>query len=243
MRKFTTIGILLLLVVSMCAITLSSTVVAAPSAKGVSHRPIQDFIDTQGTYNGLFLSWGTNIWDRKSSVDYAGLDNQAIIAAGGEDLGTTFSGSITERDLGDGTTLVEIRLHTKNALTRVVEWPSGDYIYGSKVVEVIAGEHASLGDCKLDFTYVTTAGKGAPIPDLWEMAVVGMADAWPTKCNFVASSSGELNSEFGVSQGTPGKVTVVMAANFNAPGLYKNGRFFTIWHWPVSTVNVQQVGK
>jgi hypothetical protein len=204
MRKFTTIGMILLLV-SMCAITISSTAVAAPSGKGVSHRPIEDFIVTQGTYNGWFLSWGTNVW-----------------------------GTITERDLGDGTTLVEIRLHTKNALTRVVEWPSGLYTYGSTVAEVIAGGHASLGDCKMDFTYVTTAGKGAPIPDLWELAVAG-------KVNFVASSRGELNSEFGVPQGTPGHVTVVMGANFEAPGLYKN--FFAIWHWPVSTVNVRQVGK
>lgn len=241
MRRLTSVGMILLLVVSMCAITISSTVVAAPSDNGVSHRPIEDFIDTQGTYNGLFLSWGTNIWDRESSVDYAGLDNEAIKAATGLDLGTTFSGSITERDLGDGTTLVTIHLHTKNALTRVVAWPSGDYIYGSTVAEVIAGGHASLGDCKMDFAYQTTAGKGAPIPDLWEMAVVGMEDAWPTKCNFVASSRGELNEEYGVPQGTPGKVTVVMEANFEAPGLYKN--FFAIWHWPVSTVNVRQVGK
>jgi hypothetical protein len=176
MRKLKTIGILLLLVVSMCAITISTTAVAAPSGKGVSHRPIEDFIVTQGTYNGWFLSWGTNAWDRESSVDYAGLDNQAIMDAGGDDLGTTFSGTITERDLGDGTTLVEIRLHTKNALTRVVEWPSGLYTYGSTVAEVIAGGHASLGDCKMDFTYVTTAGKGAPIPDLWELAVAGLQE-------------------------------------------------------------------
>jgi hypothetical protein len=95
----------------------------------------------------------------------------------------------------------------------------------------------------MDFTYVTTAGKGAPIPDLWELAVAGHPDAWPTKVNFVASSRGELNSEFGVPQGTPGKVTVVMGANFEAPGLTTNGRFFTIWHWPVSIVTVRQVGK
>ena len=102
------------------------------------------------------------------------MDNQAIIAGGGDDLGTTITGTITEKQLADGTTLVRTSLHTKNALTRSIDWSIGDYIFGSTVAGVLDGAHASLGDCKMDFTYVTTAAPGSPMPDLLQMAYYGI---------------------------------------------------------------------
>jgi hypothetical protein len=243
MRKFTTLGVLLMLVVSMCALTISSTAVAAPSDNGVLQRPIEDFVDAQGTYNGLFLSWINNAYLVEASVDYAGLDNKEIKDATGVDLGTSFSGTVTERKLADGTTLVHVNLHTQNALTRAIDWSIGDYVYGSTVDEVIAGAHASLGDCKLDISYLTAAEPGAPMPDLWEMIFgPGIPGTYPTKVNFVATSKGELNSEFGVPQGTPGMVKVVIEANFNAPGMWNNHHDMS-WSWPASTVDVKEIGN
>jgi hypothetical protein len=242
MRKLKTIGMILLLVVSMCAITLSSTAVAAPSGKGVSHRPIEDLIATQGTYNGNFLSWINNYWVVEISVDYAGLDNQAIIAGGGEDLGTTITGSITEKVLTDGRTLVRISLHAKNALTRSIDWSIGDYIFGSTVAEVLDGAHASLGYCKLDMTYITTAAPGSTMPDLLQMAYYGIDGYSMVSVNFVASSKGELNSEFGVPQGTPGMARTTQSANFYAPGQWHNHPSLQ-WSWPAGWVEVKQIGK
>ncbi|UCG70521.1 MAG: hypothetical protein JSV09_05765 [Thermoplasmata archaeon] len=241
MRKFKTTGVILLLVVSMCAVTISSTSVAVPSGKGVLQRPIEDFVEAQGKY-GWYLMWGTNLWDREAYVDYAGVDNEAIIAAGGDDLGTTFSGTITEKVLKDGNTLVHVTLFTKNALTYSYDAPIGDFVYGSTVGEVIGGAPASLGNSRFSLTYITDEAPGAPMPDLVDMVVFGIPGTYPIKVNFVANSRGELNSEYGVPQGTPGSLTVVMAANFNAPGLWSNGHFLPNF-WPVSIVNVQQIGK
>jgi hypothetical protein len=245
MRKLKTTGMILLLVVSMCAITLSSTAVAAPSGKGVSHRPIEDLIVTQGTYNGNFLSYINNEWIVEISVDYAGLDNQAIIDGGGEDLGTTITGSITEKVLTDGRTLVRISLHAKNALTRSIDWSIGDYIFGSTVAEVLDGAHASLGDCKFDMTYITTAAPGSDMPDLLEMAYYGIEGYSMVSVNFVASSKGELNEAFGVPQGTPGMARTTQSANFYAPGMPNNHKTHDSnpWTWPAGHVTVKEIGK
>ncbi|UCE38393.1 MAG: hypothetical protein JSW00_03970 [Thermoplasmata archaeon] len=241
MRKFITTGMILIFVISMCAITISSAAVAAPSGKGVSTRPIEDFVNAQGKH-GWYLMWGTNAWDREAYVDYAGIDNEAIIVAGGDDLGTTFSGTITEKVLKDGNTLVHVTLFTKNALTYSYDAPIDDFVYGSTPGEVISGAHASLGSSRFSLTYITDEAPGAPMPDLVDMVVFGIPGTYPTKVNFVANSRGELNEEYGVPQGTPGSLTVVMEANFNAPGLWKCGHFLPSF-WPVSIVNVQQIGN
>jgi hypothetical protein len=245
MRKFSKVGMILMLVVSICALTMSSTVVAAPSAKGVSHRPIEDLIVTQGTYNGNFLSYINNEWIVEISVDYAGLDNQAIIDGGGEDLGTTITGSITEKVLADGRTLVRISLHAKNALTRSIDWSIGDYIFGSTVAEVLDGAHASLGECKFDMTYITTAAPGSDMPDLLEMAYYGIEGYSMVSVNFVATSKGELNEAFGVEQGTPGMAHTTQSANFYAPGMPNNHKTHPSnpWTWPAGHVTVKQIGK
>jgi hypothetical protein len=245
MRKLFAVGMILLLVVSMCAITISSTVVAGPSEKSVFQRPIEDFVDAQGSVGpAIFLSWVNNEFTIDSSVDYAGLDNEYIKTNSGGtiDLGTTFSGSITERKLSDGNTLVHVTLHTKNALTRAYDLTIGEYVYGSTRDEVVAGEYASLGHSKLSLTYITSEEPGEPMPDLWEMIFIGIPGTYPTSVNFVATSKGQLNSEFGVPQGTPGMVNVVIEANFNAPGMWNNHHNIP-WTWPASTINVKQIGN
>jgi hypothetical protein len=50
------------------------------------------------------------------SCDYAGIANEWLMANGYPDLGTSFSGSVTERSLSDGRILVRVDLHTTNAL-------------------------------------------------------------------------------------------------------------------------------
>jgi hypothetical protein len=232
-RKVLAIGMVLLMVAVVFA-ALPMNVGAGSSEKGVTTRPIEDFVDAQGTYNGLFLSWVDNAFTMDSSFDYAGLDNEAT----DKDLGTTFFGTITEKPLADGTTLVHVNLHTKNALARAYDIALGDYVFGSTVAEVNDGDNPSLGNCRLDLTYITTAEPGADMPDLWEMIFEGIPGTYPTKVNFVATSKGELNSEFGVEQGTPGMVKVVIEANFNAPGVFNNNH-----GWPASTVDVKQIGN
>jgi len=109
-------------------------------------RPIEDFVNAQGTFcisdgSGgclLFVPPVANFLGldnvqeappqhgnvqpvRCASVDYAGLANTKIeeLSGGTISFGTTTSGTVTERPLADGRAEVTVRLHTKNALTWV----------------------------------------------------------------------------------------------------------------------------
>lgn len=244
-KKVLAIGMVFLMIAMVFA-ALPMNAGAGSSNKGVSHRPIEDFVDAQYAHWGFkYVMWGTNSWDRAGYIDYAGIDNQAIIDAGGDDLGTTFSGSITERVLKNGDTLVTVTLFTTNALTYAVydPWGSKETVYGSDPDDVIAGATPTLGNSKLSITFVTPEPPGSPMPDMLDLVVFEAIDAKATKTNFVASSRGELNSEYGVPDGTPGSLTVVMAINIEAPGM-NNGRHpdYSI-SWPVSSVIIRQNGN
>jgi hypothetical protein len=123
---------------------VSATV--APAQNRTRQRPIEDFVNAQGTFcldDGmggcfLFVPPAANFikWDnlqevppqkgnvqpaRCASVDFAGLENAKIeeLSGGTISLGTTTDGTVTERPLADGRAEVTVRLHTENALTWV----------------------------------------------------------------------------------------------------------------------------
>ena len=107
-------------------------------------RPIADFLEKQGQHltKGIvpeFMSFtayfnpqdGTN---RAVSIDYAGLGARVIRkkTAGAVSLHTKMDGLVYERQLPDGRAEVTIQLHTRNALTFVIEEPAADYdVWGS----------------------------------------------------------------------------------------------------------------
>ena len=91
--------------------------------------------------------------------DYAGLANEWLIANGYPDLGTSFSGSVTERSLSDGRILVRVELHTTNAFTfgtRITAPPFGDQatdplIFGARPQDVLTGATPGIGECHASF--------------------------------------------------------------------------------------------
>src|SRR5918912_1885672 len=114
--------------VSTCLVT---TVVVAgsvlqphPSARAATStttRPIADFVNAQGTYcisddNGgcaIFLPPVANFpfftdpfTNRVAAIDYAGLAKRVMPS-----IGTTTSGTVTERPLADGRAEVDVQLH------------------------------------------------------------------------------------------------------------------------------------
>ncbi|MCX6926741.1 MAG: hypothetical protein NT154_26585, partial [Verrucomicrobia bacterium] len=118
---------------------------AAPS---VQIRPIEDFLDAQGTldvpaelYSG---GWTDPKTERFAQVDFTGDANQWIEerSGGAMSLGTETEGKVIERPLPDGRAEVTVLLHTKNALTWVMEpWafdPYGDYlVFGHRAKDVL----------------------------------------------------------------------------------------------------------
>ena len=165
-------------------------VVLAPTAHGQeTTRPIEDFVDTQGTFcidDGMggcflfvppienFLGESDPSNGLLSSVDYAGLADDWI---GGPDgcgmsFGTTFSGEVTEEELADGRANVHVVLHTDNALTWVTD--GGDFnnplLFGYRAPDVCNGAEPALGRITFIIDFINTA-PGAPLPDLLQLFI------------------------------------------------------------------------
>jgi hypothetical protein len=194
---------------------------AATAAAQTTQRPIEDFISTQGTFcvsdgNGgciifvppvaNFVGFTDTVHDRGISFDYAGLANDVL-----GNLGTTFSGSISERTLQDGSVIITIHLKTSNALAWVIPFdPNGSgnqfgdnpLIFGARVNDIQAGATPSLGDCKLDLTITNTA-PGLPIPDFEQL----LFDAQPGQNILSVVFEGTASGTF--ADGTAGKVHVI----------------------------------
>jgi hypothetical protein len=223
-------------------------------------RPIEDFVSQQGTYciddgsGGCFLfvppvqnyfGWTAPAQGRGVSIDYAGLANQAIVEGGGQDLGTTFSGKVIERSLPDGRAEVQVLLHTQNALTWAIPFdpadpgnPFGDndLLFGARVTDVLAGATPALGESLLQVRFTNTA-PGAPLPDLLQLFIAPEEGQVPSITSFRGRATGELRDDFGVADGTPGRLEVIQT---NVPNPQQQGG--TADGFPAERINLKAVG-
>jgi hypothetical protein len=223
-------------------------------------RPIEDFLGQQGTYlspdipGGVFvppvknhLAWTDPGQGLGMEFDYAGLANQALIEEGGQDLGTTFSGKVIERDLPDGRAEVTVLLHTKNALSWAIPFdfsdpgdnPFGDndLLFGARVTDVLNGATPALGQSFLQTRFIVT-GPGAPLPDLLQIAFAPNEGEELVFLGCRGQASGELRDDFGVPDGTPGRVNMVQTGLFmtHFQGATADG-------FPAERINITPVGR
>jgi hypothetical protein len=236
---------------------------AAPAAGQVVHRPLSEFLSTQGTYcigvpsscvlfvppDPNFVGWSTNFG--KSPILFAGVDYAGLVDAyaGG---GPTFSGSITERRLADGRAEVKVSLQTSNANIWVIELdPSGDVLgqiagsaptlFGFRPADVRNGAGQALADTLLEVTFINGA-PGAPLPDL--MQLVNFPDTLPDaeleRLRFVAHATGPLTPAFGVAAGTPGRCTIVQNGLIAHSG--RSPAFEAGDSYPAEMINCRVVG-
>lgn len=171
----------LLALPTVAGLILGLAALFGPTRAYAYDRPIEDFVSAQGTViPGETISWTDPFVTDGASVafwDYAGVANANLMAAGGEDLGTTMSGQIKEKPLPDGRAEVHVLLHTRNALALAglwdfdpLTWP-GVLVFGHTWQEVAhQNAPAALGDCTLDLRFINTA-PGAPLPDMFELFV------------------------------------------------------------------------
>ena len=228
---------------------VSATVVLAQGA--AVQRPIEEFVDAQGTYcidlgGGEclliieplpnFMGWFSYSPDRAASVDYAGLVDDYW----GGPFGTTTQGTVTERPLPDGRAEVNVRLHTANALTWVAD--GGNFnnalLFGQRYTdEPDDWAGAALGESLLQVKFINTA-PGAPLPDLVELFFFPQEGQEVLFVSFKARADGTLREEYGVPDGTPGRVQV------NQTGLYMthSAQAPDGYLWPVELINLQVVG-
>lgn len=229
----------------------------AVSPAAAAPRPIADFLSTQGTYcvddggGGCllfvppvpnFIGWTVTGETTVASVDYAGLANGTLDCGGGvsgtTSFGTQADGTVIERPLPDGRVEVTVVLHTRNALTWVADgdFASGTLLFGQRVCDVLAGGQASLGDSQLQVVFINP-GPGAPLPDLIELFVSRFNDL--VSLSFRSQAEGALRAAFGVSDGTPGRATIVQTGTLfrtNFGGATGDG-------FPAERISLKVVGQ
>lgn len=128
------------IIVVILGLTMLAPVVAQEeTTEATTIRPIEDFVDQQGTYciddgsGGCFqffppvnnyIAWSDNsnldLVTKLALVDYAGIANNYIVSQGGNSLNTKTYGGISEREISTGRE-VTVQLYTTNALTFVAK--------------------------------------------------------------------------------------------------------------------------
>jgi hypothetical protein len=233
--------------------------------QGAVLRPIEDFVDTQGTFcfpDGMggcllfvppienFLGQSDPSNGLLSSVDYAGLADEWIGGPDGcgESFGTTFSGSVTETPLADGRAKVHVVLHTRNALTWVTQDDelsnfNNPLWFGYRAPDVCDPEqNVEVGDVALGHITMIVefinAEPGDPLPDLLQLLVAPEPGQEGPRILFTrARAAGPLRQAFGVADGTPGRFDTTQNGLFTT-----SGGGATADGFPVERISLRVVG-
>jgi len=225
--RWRAIATLIGLVLVFVAIAPSSPALAVQGGSG-NQRPLSDWLSQQGTTSVFFppvpdlVGWANGNDPpiqppRFALADYAGVFNAYIKGQNPSiDLGTTVSGTVTERPLADGRALVHVNVHTTRALTWVYDISAsfpGELILGSSVEDVLAGHTPALGETHLDVIFTNTE-PGAALPNLVQalgnlcfdpLFNCPPAGVEVVSLRFSAQVTGELHAAFGVPEGTLGR--------------------------------------
>lgn len=217
----------------LAAVVVATTFGTPASADGpAKRRPLSDFLNTQGSLN-IYIPpvpdyWGwvapppgvktpasSYVGGNSGSCDYAGLANKWLVVTMGRpdlDLGTSFSGSVTERAMKDGRIMVQVELHTAKALTfglRVTAPDFGDFatdplIFGARAQDVLAGASPGIGECHASFAWKQNPG---PLVDFNHTE--GQPGFELVSLSFRANASGPLTALAGYGPaGTPGRLII-----------------------------------
>jgi hypothetical protein len=189
-------------------------------AAGSRQRPFSDWLSAQGNVNpgncaSTVTGWLTADFATFARADYSGKICDCITANGGPVFTPEFSGTVTERDLPDGTVEILVIHHFTN--THVV---ARDQTLGGNPAPAILGYNATelfghpelqsavaSGTIKVKFII---AHPGDPLPDLATINFLSVSARY--------QGSGPLRAAFGAAEGTPGKLLVSQTGLFNIPG-------------------------
>ncbi len=213
---------------------------ASPSDKRVTRRPIEEFVAAQPKYcllpgnpnncpntlPGIDLA---SFYDPTTGnaivLDYPGIAAAYLAANGGPDLGTTFSGTVTERVLNDGRAEIDVVLRTEHALAFVEDINTpvfGSVIrLGATPTQVLAGAPVALGSSTLRLTYVAPA-PGMPLVAVSQVAYFETDRYKLLRLSFFAEAEGVLHAASGYPEGTPGRVLAKELERYT-PGLVDHG--------------------
>jgi hypothetical protein len=209
-------------------------------AAGTRQRPFADWLAAQGNVNpancaSTILGWLTPDFATFARADYSGKICACITANGGPAFTPEFRGTVTERDLPDGTAEILVIHHFTN--THVV---ARDNTQGGNPAPAILGYNAPdlFGQPELQSAVANgmiqvkfiIARPGDPLPDLFSINYLSLSTR--------IQGSGPLRAAFGVDEGTPGRLLVSQTGLFNIPG-QGNG---VADSFPAELVRVYQAG-
>lgn len=206
------------LATAILGLLVGSPIQAAPlygavnDCVSVTKRPLSDFLAAQGTLNNPpqffppvkdYVGWAdsvdpeTQLPSAFALVDYAGLANAYIVAAGGKSLKTQVTGQVFECELAEGTAKITVKLVTANALGFAqsiadlidfgFDFLHAPTIFGSKAQDVVDGKQPAKGTAFLRTTF-TIEAPGAPLPDFLEL--VNGNDYAPASLSFSSKTIG-----------------------------------------------------
>lgn len=194
------------------------------NAAGARQRPFSDWLSAQGSAlnptncASSVLGWLTPDFATFARADYSGKIGDCITANGGPDFNPEFSGTVTERDLPDGTAEIHVVHHFTN--TYVVARDNTQTPAPGNPAPAILGfnQNELFGHPELQSALANgtirvkfiIAQPGDPLPDL------SAANWLSLSARF--QGSGPLRAAFGVAEGTPGRVLVNQTGLFNIPG-------------------------
>jgi hypothetical protein len=240
MKKVSLALAILVLIVLVMTVLPSVEVNAAGSRK----RPFSDWLSAQGNVNpgncaSTVTGWLTPDFATFARADYSGKICDCITANGGPTFHPEFSGTVTERDLPDGTAEILVIHHFTNthvvARDNTLPAPPGGpapAILGYNATELF--NHPELQSAVANGTIQVKfiiAHPGDPLPDLPVINLLSLSAR--------IQGSGPLRSAFGVLEGTPGRVLVSQTGLFNIPG-QGNG---VADSFPAELVRVFQAGQ
>ena len=157
-----------------------------------------------------FVAFTDTVHDLGISFDYAGLSDDPLMGA----LGTTFSGTISEQTVEDGSVIVTVHLHTSNALVYVIPFDP------DQLGEPVRREPAALRDASVG----RPGGRGTRARRQQLHSRVHQRRAWPSHPGLRAAAlrpgsgqailvftfQGSATGQF--PDGRPGKVHVIEQA-------------------------------
>jgi hypothetical protein len=191
---------------------------AAPTtaAAGAWTRPVSDWLDAQqvlDTSIAVELS-EVSFYEPSSGEQYiADMDGRIaawVTANGGALYEPDLSGSVHERLLPDGRSLVTVRVRFSSAITYIwldendfADFPNGPELFGHRASEIADGAPATLGQGMFSITF-TNPVPGGPLPLLEQLAFAPEEGQEIISVTFSASARGPLREASGYPEGTPG---------------------------------------
>lgn len=176
------------------------------------------------------------------AVDYAGFAARYLERSGGPSLGTTYTGSITERLLNDGRAEVTITVQTDNALAFVQPCegqPFSPMLFGALPTDIVAGAQPAVGSSFFSFTYI--APPGYPLAEPVQI-FIGEAPYELVKIAFHADAIGPLHAASGFLEGTVGRLHIQQVGRV-VPGLLNREGDYPGDVFPVENVTLRPAAR